>query len=145
MGVAFFRCARTVRMRRFYDALSFVFSTYQPFATKKGRVWIRLYLRKKKLRCVLNAEFDVSEHPPSRVTAARADNREGRVEEMGKKTGHTRTTTRRARLCDGACCHCRYYCDCHRQCSSPHQLISNQPTKTKRQMRPNTVFSVRRI
>lgn len=49
--------------------------------------------------------------------------REGRGRRRRKNGVHTRPhaqTTWRARLCDGACCHCRYYCDCRRHCFSPH-------------------------
>lgn len=87
------------------------------------------------------------------MTAARDDNREGRVqdgvwEERGKNGGTralTRTATRSARLGDRARSHDRYCCDYSVTVCLHISRHSTTANRTEPQMRPNTVLDVRRI
>lgn len=95
---------------------------------KKGRVWIRLYLRgEKRNRAAwwMQNLTRASTHPPAWQQHELTTGKGGWMGwgRRKKNRAHTRPHAQQREersSATGACCHYRYYCDCRRHCLSPH-------------------------
>lgn len=90
--------------------------------------------------------------PRDSSTSWQQEKARGGGERGKKKTEHervhvalTRTSTQEKAAWRACFYYHHRYCDSDRQCSSPHQLVSNHNRNIEQQMQPNTIFDVRQF